>query len=1486
VCRGDGKLSGKYLKARKLAREMEKKAKKTAQLKEEAKEKRERVEALLEASGEIDIELDEDVEDIDREELKEKIEKGKEKVENKDFKEAEKEFDEVIEQIQKSNFAKLEKLLDPVKQFLDMVGKGDEYESLRERIEEAEEMIEEGEIKEGFESARDIKDESQDIIEKEVGKELEEIKSLLTTVKRSGKDIDQIKKTVSKANYAYEADEYKRAASLLTESRERLGEKLGDELGEMLNTLKERVEKFSQKGMDVSKAEKILKEAKKCEEDEEFSDSLKCIQKGHEQLDELFVDMLNKDIEELEKQIDEAKDIDAPADNVEEMLSKIKEFVEDQKYDEAAALLNEGFEKIKEAKFNLVLDTISESRDHFITAKNIGADIEEPMEMLNKARASLKKNNYKKALNWAKKGRKKVGGIVKEHEEVKSEIEERKEEMEQLKELIDSDFSGPEEIISRSETKLDNKEYDQALSLIDEFDEKFDKEAYELVMEHLDELEKLTMVGNEIDIDMEDLSKKLEEGVEKTKSSEYLAGAEIVEEAKKTAKSRLESELEKAIQDIRESLKRIDKIEEEARGKIQDILGNANNKLGSERYRETSRLISEAEEQLDLAQIGSAEKHLERAEDIVDSIDELDIDKEGLDLPKYREGVKKAETLVEEEPYRAVGRIDELMAELNEKVEERTEQVFGIAKKETVQARKTGVLIDDLRERLIETKKKMKQGNHLDALRIAVEVKEEAIKLREERKKAYEKISDTATKVSSAKKEGKLENISDIKDLLVEAKEEFRNRQYTEAEEIAERARSMIQGLKSKEAFQKKKKEIEEKIESAQGFEYGFEGVGEFKDELKDVLNTVKEEEDYTQGLESLETIDEELDSNMKDALEDLIKKTKNSIESAEKLGMNTKKLTSDIKNAVDLKDKGNYWKSLGILKDCENKIRGLKKRYDEAKQIIEKTRDKLQDAENIKADTEEGEEILEKAQNAFEKDVYDEAIDLAQKAEKKLEDAQEEQVENILNKFRKKIRTMRSGELDTALADNLIHKAEKAKERGDYKEAINYSMQSEGELEKIDLQQSISRKSISTAQEKLKEAEEKGVYVDSAKDVLRKAKKSYQGGFYVKAFDEALKAGQEVNDALKAYQSTNDFLENIDVATKGFELEDGDIEGLKSEKEIVEKAYQSGDYAKAHSHIKEAEDILDENKQLLKNLISHIEEKVEDKGGNGESAEILERARTVLDIGRALKVLKLINEAKEASGLNRVEEYESTLEEVRNLVEKAKKFGASVKIVEEIIDDAKALESDGKIDGALKKAEEALEKVEEALEPYSPKLEVELHEELMIDEWNPVELVIKNVGKGFAKNIDIEIKGGELNGFKGKDKLKAGEEIKVKGKIKPWKEEADIVGKAIRVFDKKEISSTCQLNIQVEKPDDTYDEKICDYCDDKIEEEETIISCNSCGAAFHYTCVEEKEECPICKRKLEAKEQKEKIKKEKEEKKKKEKKEKRKKRRLDMGIG
>ncbi|MBS3817092.1 MAG: hypothetical protein KGY76_05980 [Candidatus Thermoplasmatota archaeon] len=1427
-------MTGKYLKARQLAKEMEEKAEETAEKKEKAKEKREGAEQLLEASEELDLELDE---------IENKIEDGKAKVDDKEFEEAGEKFDEAVEELEEVYLDEFEEKIGSVKGFLDIVGDREEYRSLNERIEDAEQLVKDGDIQEGFEKAEQVKDESKDIIDDEVGRQLENLGNLLEVVKKAGEDNDSEEKMLSKADYAYEADEYERSISLIQEARESIGEKLQDNLGKMLSDLETSIDQLDGRGMDVSGSQEILQKAKRAEEDEEYGESVKYLQDCHDRLDDHYAEIIREKLSELDDKIEEADEIGASTEEIEEKRSKIDDLLDDNNIEKAGELVDEAFENINEAKFNKVLNTISESREFFIKAKDIGADLEDPMKMLSRARDSLKEENYKEALDLAEKGREKVQGMVKEYDQVKKKIDSRKELLENLEAELDNQFPEIEDIVTEAEEKLDDEEYDKAESKLDDFDQQFDKKAYEKVMDLIDDFEKLDRMAEEFNLEIDEFSEKLEEAIEKTKSSEYVKAAEIANEGREKVDEKIEEDLRGTITDIDKSTKEIEELKEDTTDKIQDLLGKSRNKLSEEDYRDAYHLILEAEEELELAQVGSAQKHVEEASEFLSDLEETEaVD---IDLSRYEEGIEEAKEVLEKGDFReSIDVTDELMEELNEKLEEEAEQIFGEAKMQVIKAKKAGVEIERFREKLIECKKNIKQDNYAESIRISLNVEEDASQIREERKGAYDKISDTASKLTKLKKKGELEDIEEIKEVLIEAKEEFRDKDYAKAKEMAERANSLMDKFEEEAVFEKKEEEIKKLMEKIKSSEKISVDTSDIESNLEEG-SELAEKGEYPEAVDVLEETGKELKNGLEEKIKSRIDEVESSIESVKNLELDTEEIESELENAKSHLEEKEYWVCLDRIKEMSEELSEIKDKHIEGKESIEEAKEKLQEAENMNADVGEGRELLETAQQAFENDRYEEAMEKAESGKEKIEDAQEQLVDEIMDKFSSKVESFREKDADVALADNLMQKARKAKESGDYKEAINYSMQSEGELEKIELQQKVAKQSITSAQRKLKKAENEDLLVDRAKRTLEEGKTAYKSGFYVKAFDKALKAGKELDDTLDAYEDTESFLKNIDGVIKGLKRENEDVSDLIDVKEKAKDKFQNGDYKEAHVHVKKAEEILEKEEGKIQKLISRIKEEVEGAADGGEARDILDRADSVLEIGDVMKAIRLINKARKLSGLKKEHEYKETIDEVRLLTEKAKKFGASVESVEDELEEAERLDEEGDMEEAIESAKTALEKVEEALEDYSPKIEIEVAKRLNFDEWNSTDISIENKGKGVATEPDIEIRGGEIDELELKDRLKGGEELNLEAKIKPTSENASIIGKGVRIFDEKEFEDEDELNI-VGVGDSEEIEEICEICGEEIEEGQEKIACK-CGAIYHQSCAKKEKECPEC---------------------------------------
>jgi len=976
---------------------------------------------------------------------------------------------------------------------------------------------------------------------------------------------------------------------------------------------------------------------------------------------------------------------------------------------------------------------------------------------------------------------------------------------------------------------------------------KLEELTHPLIMEEIEKFERLNKVGEEIGAEMEDLSDKLDEAVAKTKSSEYTKAAELANKGKSASKEKIETKIEEMRKNLSMILEDEIHIDEDAQDKLEDLLAKSLNRLNSENYIQAHSVLEDAKEELKQSRATSAEKRIKELSEFL-SILEEDIDTEKVDINSYKEYIKEAKKNLSEDKYEiTLNKIDELKTNLNEELKEETEQVFGRAKMEVIRAKKTGVDIESFRKNLIKCKKNMKQDDYIEAIRVSHETEKRAKKEREMRKRAYESISDTASQLSTMKKEGRVDDISEIKETLVKAKNEFREKNYSDANETVKKANTMLEQRKGKSEFEEKKEALIEKIEKIKDQDHLTMETEEIEAELEQASNLV-EKNKFSKAVEMAETADDLLEERLKENLEQLIAETKSDMKSAKKLGADMEGLDLEVSEAESSFGKERYFECLEILEEVEGKIEEYRGLHDSTAEKIEEVKEKILEAEQINAKIGDVRKLLDDAKTAFENHRYEQSLEKAEEANAIINKKIENKVDEIINEFEKKIDTYRSEEGDTTLADDFIQKAKKAKEDENYKEAINYSMQSEGELEKIELQQNIAHKSIAKAKQKMNKAEEKDLMIDQPKKILEESKNAYKSGFYVKAFDKAAKVSNELNEILECYEETEAFLKSIGDIIEEIKKEKENIDDLIEAKEQITNRFKNGDYKRAYSCLDEIENVLE--KKTVKEVIERLQKEIEsvpDEEERREVKKVLEDASTTLDIQGSLKAINLISKAKEISGVRKKEKYENTINEVENLVDKAKKFGASVKGVENKIDTAKGLKDEDKIDEASKKAKEALDQVEETLEDYSPKIEIKMPEDLKLNEWNDSKILFKNKGNGVAQSPEIEIYGGETEGFKLQDKLKAGEKTEISGRIKPTSEKAYIIARAVRIFDKKEIEEEYELQFTDEiKKEEIKNEKLCEICEKVVKGSEEMITC-SCGSAFHESCIDEKKECPSC---------------------------------------
>ncbi|MGM0405984.1 MAG: RING finger protein [Thermoplasmatota archaeon] len=1436
-------MAGKYLKARQLAKEIEKKAKKTAEKKKKAKEGLKKAEELLGVSEELGISVSD---------TKEIIEKARENFENKDFEDASEMVDEGLDTLQNSYLEKLDEIIEKIENIHDYLDEDMENSEHEDMVKEARELFDKEMYKDSINKAEQTLLHTKKAMEEIFEDRLYSLESKLETLQTLNGDIDEFKAELSLAeNYLDESNIEKAKQSM-----DSFEGKIDDEIRTKINDKIEEIERIERllrdNGISTEGAEETVSQVKAKSKKGEFSDVVDLFGKTERELSDRKDELVSKMVDKLRDGIEEARELGAPQKKIKEINDKIDDLQGKQDFGSIISIIDELFEKLEEAKFHRVLKTIAESRENFIKAKEIGIDISEPMTILNEARNALKKGNHKEALEWAKKGRKKVRDMVKEHEKTEKAIEKIKELKDGLAKF-EIDLSIIDDKIIEAEGYLEQKEYSQSREVVKEIEEDIDKRSYEKIMELIEEFEVNILTLERMDLESDEYTEMLEEAIANTKTMDYLKAGKIAIEGKNEVIDRIEEELNFKIESVSDIVSNIQEVMDTKDIKddlenVEDILQQAKEEKENTNYKTSFDMLKEAENTVNEWQVGEADQKYNEAMETIALLEGIDL--EGIDLEEYKNKLDEAGKEIDQRNYPiGIKKTEEVLDDLNIKLKEKSEQFFSNAKVEVVKAKKSGVDINKMREELIECKKNIKQENYTKAIRLSLDVEERAKKIRDERVEIKTLLTDINKKIKKIMDQEQVdsEDLKTMNTLFKEAKNSFQNRNYTEAKELANKTKVNIEDLK-------KKNEFEDYFERYNGLLKRAEVLSVDTEDIQDKENKIlneAEENNYDSAIQMIQQVNEEVLKEIKISVQPRLEHTQEIIESAKEIGIDISAQEELLSEAIDDFEDDEFQGAVEKIIECQNQIQEIRDKSKKAARIVKEAKNRLEESMDLHADVSTAKKELQVAMGAIKNDEYEKAIGNAEKALSSVRLAEKNRVEKILSTFKEKINEMRLEGMNTSLADNLIARAEKAKKNENYKEAINLAMQSEGELERIELQQDIAKRSISTTTDKLTKAEDEGINVSKPEEILQDAKSAYDGGFYVKAFDKAVKGGEILNNVIKAFNESKNILDEVKKVIEKTEELGMEEKELHDKYSKAIKAFENDNYEKSYSLANRAKERLSDLKKDLPDYISDMEEVVNNlksKGSDvGESEKLINKANANLKMGNIIEVFDLLGKAKEEYGGKYLEEYEKYISEASKLVEKASKFGTDVSETRAIIEEARKLKDDD-IKKANDKAKKALNEIENRLAPYSPRIELEIDNKLRLDKWNKVQILVKNTGGGVAKSPSLEIEGAEHKDLELPSMLKANENFEVESKIKPIQDKVVIKGIGTRIFDNKDIIYELEVDVnegEFKIINATGEEK-CGICKGKIKKGLDVIICD-CGSTYHKLCGERKGECPDC---------------------------------------
>ncbi|MCK4717527.1 MAG: hypothetical protein KAT70_02565, partial [Thermoplasmata archaeon] len=388
------------------------------------------------------------------------------------------------------------------------------------------------------------------------------------------------------------------------------------------------------------------------------------------------------------------------------------------------------------------------------------------------------------------------------------------------------------------------------------------------------------------------------------------------------------------------------------------------------------------------------------------------------------------------------------------------------------------------------------------------------------------------------------------------------------------------------------------------------------------------------------------------------------------------------------------YEGSYNSAKEGHDKITMLSEVSQKAVVGIQNAKAAISNALNVGADVMAAKVMMEQAVHDIKDNKYEDAIKKTEKVLDVVDKAQAKKVEDVLDSFEESI-TDTGGNMDTTRSRQFLDEARQLLTDKKYKEALNMAMQSEGELEKINLQHKMAEESIQAAKAKLQDMNKEGVPGGRSKELLDSARKAFEAGDYVQVLSLAVEAGEKAHSIKEAHLATKETIVQVINRIKALKGQGVDVKSAEAIVAGAHAEFKSQDYAKAkeyaHHALEEAEGkyhiFVGEKIEVAKKEFPMVLE----RGGSVERAElILNDVNAAWKDKEYSKVFTLLDKLHIVLGYEAKGAVRKEISMVEVIIDEAKAKGVDVSVPSNLVHDAMVeLEKDD-LDGALELSEKA----------------------------------------------------------------------------------------------------------------------------------------------------------------------------------------------------
>ena len=1329
--------------------------------------------------------------------------------------------------------------------------------------------------------------------------------ALILSAKNLKRDVALVEDLLARARAAMEANDYDAAVEFTKEALDTVTEDLRADVDREMGEAEELTVTARDLGVETTRLTSLIERARGDIANFDFEKARNTLRQCRTESEKALRLGVEGKTAAFTKILEETRGLGADPSAAEEHFQAAEVAVKKGAYREAAEAAQEGLKVLQDILFQTVVQTIAASREKFVIATTVGADLSTAMGHLSRARQDLQRNAYREAIESARKADAEVDKAIGAYRAAETRLRELH------RAFAEADArgmdTGPARQLADQARKAYQERNPEGLErLIQAAFDILRKSEHEHAMRFVERAEAVLSLGERTGANLTEASRLLEKAILAAKSEDYRNALDLAGQAMSGAQAALGKRIGETITALRDVLPQLG----EETASIKVLLNRADASMSNGDFEEAFGSIDEARR----AAEGRMKSIAQEGIDDLGTVVQMGVDL-GADVAAVDALYKEMNALLGSGRYLDVlGSRDRIRTS----VAGAADTVFNLVKNRVAQARELKIDIEEMRDLLKRSKMAFSVENPHDGLLLMKECADRAGKATAVHRQTQKALASAAAFAAEARKRDV--DVTKVLEILLEGKRAFERFDYQAATDLAGKARAETEKLMVIYTSAQKILSSRERLDLATRVGIATTHLAEALGEAKEAMKA----KDYARAVARATSVEAEITDLLRERLSAMIAEAEASSRTIPAPSFAS--LSDDLAQAKTSLDTTQFVVAVDAVLRLQGAMERLQRQAQEADGAMRRVRDLLVDIRSMDLEVPAADSLLGKAERAFKAAQFEETLDVAAQAEAEAARERDQGIQALVDRFQAAVDRARREGTDTRPAESLLQQSRDFLRGKKYRQAIALAMQSESEAERLGLQQRMAAQALQSVERKLGGLGYPALSVARALDDVRKA---FGAGDYVKALDGSVRAMDAlagVQTEIDDVQRTRERVLTLIAAAQGMGAESVKLSKIFDEGEA---ALRGGDLPRARSayaqslewgtgliraHVKEflgkAEADVATCKRIALDPTSALNKVAQGKarleaGDFSEAFGLLKEGRRLAQaaLGERLNesflqaadnlshARKIGSESPEAEDILRQarerldrQEYEGALELTERALERAesakvvekrfvdltykaestirngKKFGIDMRGAENRLAHSMDLRRSS-LPAAIKEAEEAYRLAWEAVETFAPKLQGSLEiGPAQLNEWVEATLTLQNTGRGLAKDVSVKILGdAETEGLRDLPAVRAGGKDALRVRIRMTASGSVPLAIQItshRVFDDKaytqEMIAQVEVGETIDRPKNLVAdlETRCPICKGMIKKGFRVLRC-ACGRDFHELCGTRVGRCPVCFRPL-----------------------------------